>query len=219
MFPGSRAWFLAISIAAIAASPATAGPPSPDDSTVPCGINLVGTRGGVADARGEFVILPRDLAQNVIVGCEVVVDFCAGGASPGLCLSLSQPDPDVVEVDPDGCWVRGFVTSYDGLKLTLVGYAVTASTGSTSSPLIYGDGTNLTMPWPPVIVGTFDFDGAQGVAPTDISRWLTDSFAPEYRARADYDCSRTVTPVDLAKLLDVSLAGGSQTSAANTLCH
>ena len=102
----ASAWFLAVSIVGIAASAATAGVPSPDDSTVPCGMNLVGTRDGVADARGEFVIIPRDLAQNVILGCEVVIDFCAGGASPGFCLSLSQPDPDVVEVSPDGCRVK-----------------------------------------------------------------------------------------------------------------
>jgi hypothetical protein len=40
------------------------------------------------------------------IACEVVIDFCAGGQSPGFCLSRSQPDPDVVEVDPDGCWVN-----------------------------------------------------------------------------------------------------------------
>ncbi len=212
-------WFLCGLIAIVPATPVLAGLPSPDDSQVPCGINLVGIRGGVPDPRGEFTIVSRDLAQNPIAGSEIVIDFCDCVGSTGFCLGDDQPDPDVVEVSPDGCRVRGTTDGSGTLRLSLVGHAFAGPASPYCPPKIYGDGANFVIDRPPIIVGAFDLDGAQGVAPPDISHWLDDSFASEYHARADYDCSRTVSPPDLAKLLDVSLGGGSLSSATGSYCH
>ena len=57
----------------LAASTAMAAVPSPADSDIPCGINLVGTTGGVADAHGEVTIVIRDLSHNPIPGSAVVL--------------------------------------------------------------------------------------------------------------------------------------------------
>ncbi len=216
-----RSWIVAILIAAwpavVHADPAKL--PSPENSDVPCGINLVGTRDGVADPRGEFTIVLRDLVGTPVYGCTVSIDFCACAGAQGFCLPASQPDVDIVGVSADGCQVTAI--AHDGvLRLSLVGYSTASPARPACPPVIYADGISFAYSsHPPIVVGAFDLDGGQGVAPPDMSRWLEDSFAPQYWSRADYDCSGTVTPVDLAKLLDVSIAGDSQVSAANTVCH
>ena len=69
----------------MAASGAMASVPSPADSDVPCGFNLVGSTGGVADSRGQFTVTVRDLAHNPIAGSSVVVDFNACAADIRVC--------------------------------------------------------------------------------------------------------------------------------------
>jgi hypothetical protein len=210
---------LALVAIPLASSADTAKLPSPENSDIPCGIQLVGTSNGVADRRGEFTFVIRDIVNIPIANASVTLDFCACGAAQGLCIAPQQPDPNVW-VSPDGCQVSG-LTAVDGtLRLSLIGHATTTDAGVACAPRIYADGISFEYSThPDIVVAAYDLDGAQGVAPPDLSRWLDDSFAASYRSRADYDCSRTVTPVDLAKLLDVSLAGGSATSAANCLCH
>src|SRR5687768_17377471 len=73
----------------LAASSAMAAVPSPADSQVLCGLNLVGTNGGVADVKGQFSIIVRDLAQNPIAGSSVVIDFNA--CTPDIRVCSAQP--------------------------------------------------------------------------------------------------------------------------------
>jgi len=216
-----RSWGLAALIAvwpvALHADPAKL--PSPENSDIPCGIQFVGTRNGAADPRGEFTIFVRDLVNNPVHGCAVTIDFCACAGAQGFCLAPQQPDPDVFQVSADGCLVTGFAN--DGtLRLSLIGHATTGDAGTACAPVIYADGVSFAYSThPDIVVAAFDLDGAQGVAPPDLSRWLADAFAGAYRSRADYDCSGTVTTADLARWLDVSLGGDSGASAANCLCH
>jgi hypothetical protein len=169
---------------------------------------------GLPDPRGEFTILVSDLAMIPIAGAAVTIQFNACEGTPRVCLAAEQPDLDVISVSPDGSMVTA-VTPGDGtVRLTLVGSV--EGTAGTSCALVFGDGVNLGMV---PSIAAFDLDGAGGVRVPDVSMWLQESFAPDYRGRADYDCSGTITPADLALLLGVSLAGGSANSATGALCH
>ena len=79
----------------LAASTAMAAVPSPADSDIPCGINLVGTTGGVADAHGEVTIVIRDLSHNPIPGSAVVLDLNSCEIDSRIC----QAQPAVPAAD------------------------------------------------------------------------------------------------------------------------
>src|SRR5947207_5887445 len=51
--------------------------PSAANCTIPCGINPVGTTGGVPDIKGEFTVTIRDFANNPIANCDVCIAFNA----------------------------------------------------------------------------------------------------------------------------------------------
>jgi len=201
----------------LAASSAMAAVPSPADSDVPCGLNLVGSTSGVADSRGEFTITVRDLAHNPIAGSSVVIDFNACSVDIRVC--SVQP---VAGVTADCSGAVGEINAVtDGagtVVLRIVGGARNIASGSPASPFkcatVYADGVNLGN----INVGAYDENGAGGVNPADISVWLPDSFDADYVGRSDFNCTNTVNPADLSLLLGVSLGGGSFASCAS-YCH
>jgi len=201
---------------AIAASSAMAAVPSPDDSDVPCGINLVGSTGGVADSKGEFTIIVRDLAQNPIAGSSVVISFDACEIDIRVC--SVQPVSGVVADCLSGP-VGEISAVTDGagtVVLRVVGGARNNSAGAAAEGFkcatVYADGVNLTLPVGGLNVGAFDQNGAGGINPADISVWLSDSFDAGLEGRSDFNCSNTINPVDLSLLLSASLGGGSAAS-------
>lgn len=203
----------------LAASSAMVAVPSPADSDVPCGLNLVGTTGGVADSRGEFTIVVRDLAHNPIAGSSVVIDFNACALDIRVC--SAQP---VAGVTADCSGAVGSISAVtDGagsVVLRIVGGARNSASGTPGAGFkcatVYADGVNLGT----INVGAFDENGAGGVNPADISVWLPDSFAypTTYVGRSDFNCSNSINPADLSTLLGASLGGGSFNSCA-AYCH
>jgi hypothetical protein len=203
----------------LAASSAMASVPSPADSDVPCGLNLVGTAGGVADSRGQFTIVVRDLAHNPIGGSSVVIDFNACAADIRVC--SVQP---VAGVTADCSGAVGQISAVtDGtgsVVLRIVGGARNLAAHTPGAGFkcatVYADGVNLGN----INVGAYDENGGGGVNPADISLWLPDSFdfPATYRGRSDFNCSNTINPTDLALLLGASL-GAASTASCGAYCH
>jgi hypothetical protein len=201
----------------LAASSAMAAVPSPADSDVPCGFNLVGTTGGVADARGEFTITVRDLAHNPIIGSSVVIDFNACAVDIRIC--SVQPVAGVTADCSGAVGEINAVTNGAGaVVLRIVGGARNTASGSPAAGFkcatVYADGVNLGT----INVGAYDENGAGGVNPADISLFLPDSFDGDYEGRSDFNCSQTVNPADLSLLIGTSLGGGSAASCG-AYCH
>ena len=203
----------------LAASSAMASVPSPADSDVPCGLTLVGSTGGVADARGQFTITVRDLAHNPIAGSSVVIDFNACAADIRVC--SVQP---VAGVTADCSGAVGSISAVsDGagsVVLRVVGGARNTAAHTVGAGFkcatVYADGVNLGT----INVAAFDENGAGGVNPADISVWLPDSFdyPATYRGRSDYNCTNSINPADLSLLLGASL-GGASFNSCSAYCH
>lgn len=207
---------LSVLVSGVAAGLVGADTPEPPNATMPCHINLVGTTGGTADAAGEFSIVVRDFANNPMAGSVVSVFFaeCAD-----LRIAAVQPFPGLtVDCGATVGTVTG-ITNGDGIvEFRIVGGARNLSGGAPGAGFrcarVYADGVLLGT----VNVGAFDQNGAGGVNPVDVSLWLGDIFSGSYFGRSDYDCSGTLSPVDLSRLLSASLSGGSMASAAS-YCH
>jgi len=200
----------------LAASSAMAAVPSPADSSVPCGLNLVGSTGGVADVRGDLTIIIRDLALTPIAGSSVVINFNA--CTPDIRVCSVQPAAGVTASCPGTVGEISGVTDGSGtIVLRIVGGANNVG-GSAAAGFkcatVYADGVNMGT----INVGAFDQNGGGGVNPTDISLFLPDSFDGDFEGRSDYNCSNTVNPTDLSLLLGASLGGGSG-SSCGAYCH
>ena len=203
----------------LAASSAMAAVPSPADSDVPCGLDLVGSTGGVADPRGQVTILVRDLAHNPIAGSSVVIDFTSCVLDIRVC--SVQP---VAGVTADCSGTVGSISAVtDGtgsVTIRVVGGARNTASGTPGAGFkcatVYADGVNLGT----INVGAFDENSAGGVNPADISVWLPDSFAfpTTYVGRSDFNCTNSINPADLSLLLGASLGGQSFNSCA-AFCH
>ena len=189
-------------------------PPDPPRATVPCGIVLVGTTGGIADPLGEFSVTIRDLANNPVEGCEVEIDF--GGCNPDIHVSTDQPFPGVtmeclagnhaiVRATTDGTG-RAFFRIVGGAHVT------TAGTGAGFDCAEVRAGGFVVAK---INVATYDLNLAGGINPVDIATWLPDLFTGMYVGRGDYNCTQTLNPADLAMLISASLASGSTQSAAS----
>ena len=200
-------------VAMLGFSPRLAGakPPSAADSSVPCGINLVGTTAGVADARGEFTIVARDIAHNPLPGTAVAIDF--SGCTPDIRLCSVQSAAGTA-VDCTGNVIHAVTDGNGQVTLRILGGANNATGGAPGAGFecarVSADGIWLAF----VNVGAVDQDGAGGVNPADVSLWLSDAFAfpATYVGRSDFDCSHTIDPADLSLLIQASLGGGSSQS-------
>jgi len=200
----------------LAASSAMAAVPSAADSDVPCGLNLVGTTGGVADVLGTLTITVRDLAHNPIAGSSVVIDFNA--CTPDIRVCSVQPVAGVTADCSGAVGEIDAVTDGSGsVTIRIVGGANNTAFGTPGAGFkcatVYADGVNLGT----INVGAFDENGAGGVNPADISVYLGDAFGA-YVGRSDFNCTNSINPADLAVLLGASLGGGSFNSCA-AYCH
>jgi hypothetical protein len=202
----------------LVASSAMAAVPSPADSDVPNGMNLVGTAGGVADVRGEFSITIRDLAHNPIAGSSVVISF--DGCTPDIRLCASQVTAGVTPDCASGAVgeVSGVTDGTGVVTFRVQGGANNTASGTPAAAfncgVVYADGVNMG----PINVGAYDQNGAGGVTPPDVSVWLSDSFDGDIEGRSDFNATNTVNPADLSVLLGVVLGGGS-TSSCGAYCH
>jgi hypothetical protein len=214
-------------IGAASCSVANAGTCASDpysDSDVPCGINLVGTHSGIADPRGAFTIVVRDIAHNPVVGCEVTIDF---GACSDLRIATVQTSPGVTvecvstPAHPfPHALIHATTDAMGAVHMSIIGSATNTAAHTPGAGFkcatVYGGTGNLGT----MNVGAFDQDGGGGVNPADISAWLPDFFdyPTTYRGRSDFNCTNSINPADLSILLGVSLGSGSTESAAD-YCH
>jgi len=199
---------------------AMASVPSPCNSTIPCGISIVGNTGGAADVKGQFSVSIRDLANNPVANASVVVDFSA--CCNDIRLSTTQLAPGVT-LDVPTKTVRA-IADAGGIATFIVmgGASELGATPATGCAKIYADGVLITdgvCKPPSVQVAAYDLNGAllggAGVGPADLSRWLADFFSTPtpYRARSDYDysvlCTQDTGPADLSKWLALFFGSGS----------
>jgi len=202
---------------------AMASVPSACNTTIPCGIPVVGQTAGVADGLGQFTITVRDLANNPVANSSVVIDFSA--CCNDVHLSSTQFGAGVT-VDVPTKTVRAIGNASGVVTFRVMGGADGgpggASTPSGGCAKIYADGVLLTdgiCKPASVQVAVYDLNGSlgggAGVGPADLSVWLGDLFATPapYRARSDYDysvlCVQDISPADLSKWLAVLFGNGS----------
>jgi hypothetical protein len=208
---------------AVAPSFAACPPPEggPYDHEIPAHINLVGLASGVPDARGEFTVMIRDLAQNPVSDCEVAIDFrnCWG-----IRLGTNQPWPGTAlscELNEHG-WpfavMRGTSDANGRVTFRIVGGSV--NSGNNTAGNVFDCAFVLVggVVAAQASVGAFDQNGQNGVGPADIALWLEDAFDAEYEGRSDYNGTNDVSPADLALLIGAVLGGGS-TSSSTSYCQ
>jgi len=184
--------------------------PSPANDTTPACISLVGATGTTAAPAGQFVVICRDLANNLQPGMNVVIDL---SGCPELFICADQLDPAATV----NCLNKTVskVTGADGsVHFDVLG----GSTGSGNAVTllnggrIYKNGTLIQSP----TVSAFDLDGSGGVGANDMSAWLGDFIITLPFGRSDYDCSGSVGANDLSIWLGVF---GSQTMAESCASH
>jgi hypothetical protein len=201
-------------LALVAASMPAAAEPSAGNSVTPPCISLVGTSGGIpARGAGAFEVIVRDLANNPIVGAQVVIDL---SDCPELHLCADQGDPDAI-VNCAAKTVRKLTDATGTVGFTLLGGSNGAGDAGEllHAGKIYEDGFLIGSP----TVSAFDLDGAGGVGINDLSAWLTDfgtAGAPAF-GRSDYDCSGTVSINDFSLLL-TALGSGAQLESCAATC-
>jgi len=204
------------------ASSALAAIPSPADSDIPCGINLVATVSGAADPKGLFTITVRDVAQNPIPGSSVVIDFdacVAAGNVQDIRLCSVQPAPGVTATCTSPVGEISAVTNGSGsVTLTIVGNAQNvgaAPAAGFNCATVFADGVNMGT----INVGTFDEDGSAGYL-ADGSSWKEDykaSINPPFPSigRSDFDCDGQLL-ADLAVWFQVYKDIGASNSTSCT---
>jgi hypothetical protein len=204
---------LALSALAIAvALPCDAGVPTPNTSTVPTHLLLVGRdANGNPDPNGLAMIIVRRFTTTV-PGSVVYFDFTQ---APDLRLCTDQPDADIhVGCPTNPSIAYGYTDSNGQLSFTLVGRADHSQpAGGQASVRIYADG----VPFGTIPVGALDHDG-DGMSPADQSLWMQDFFSGAHLERADLDGDGIVGPADLSVWLEAFFAAGSTSGCAGALC-
>lgn len=183
---------------------ARAGPASPCDCSLPCGIVLGGTSpGGVPDPAGTFTVVTRDLAHNPWSEGPVTFDF---SGCPDVSICSAQVTRGVtVTCDAGKRTVAAMPDPHGVITLTLVGGVAHRSSPASAGCLkIYAAGVILTdgSCHLPVTVSALDESGGDGLTVADLSLWLADALAPTYLPRSDFDhavlCENKVGPSDLS---------------------
>ncbi len=188
--------------------------PSGQNSTIPMGIRVVGhNESGSPDLSGEFRVTVRDLANNVISGARVRVEFLPC-AAVRLCPS-QEPRITTVNCDLDGPWVEG-LTGVDGVwRAVIVGCS--SGAGAPASPgcaRIHADGVLLGN----VRVALPDLAGCDGVGANDLSVWLGDFVTGLDLQRCDLDFSGMIGANDLSLWLTLFGSGASALNCAAAPC-
>jgi len=185
------------------------GIPSAALSTTPDHIRLVSSTIGHPDAvAGQFKIVARDVINNPLFDCLVVIDL---SNCPDLTICSDQLDPDALtSCAPKS--IRKFTNRNGEVTFTLLGGSNGAGHASSlaHSARTFGNGALMASP----SVSSFDLDGSSGVGSGDLSVWITDFGSGMDWARSDYDGDGRVGAGDLSEWLTVFGAGGSTQSCA-----
>jgi len=205
----------------LVAGVAMAGVPSAANSTLPLGIQFVGHTGGVADVKGQAVVIVRDAGNNPVINSTVELLF-------GACASAVPSDLNLDDVQ-----------TFAGTSLNCAGFVMVAVTNGAGQATfrIVGGASALPGNNPGITVacctvradgqvlgnlrvGAYDLNSSGGVNGADQSLLLATLFAGPagYRTRADYNGNGIVDSADLSKLLSVQFGAGSLTSAAVPFC-
>jgi hypothetical protein len=193
----------------LVAAVAMAGVPSASNSTVaPTFVRLNVNKVGVPDTLGAnntVVITIRDLANNPVIGSNVVIDISACAAAD-MRLGNNQYNANYI-VNCTGKTVGGYTNAAGQVRFTLIG----GSTGSTVSPIgigcgrIYADGVLISSPTVPA----YDLNNAGGLGAADVGVLLGDigayiaggSVPAAVRGRSDLDGNASLGAADLGILL------------------
>ena len=194
--------------------PALADVPSPQTSSVPDLLTLVGRDGGGAiDPSAPFTVVVRKLSGRPVPGADVVLEF---SGCPDLRFCADQGDPNVT-ADCTHHVIRARADGNGQVTFHVQGCA--ANTGASRGPTgpalnVYADGVPLKV----VRVAALDETGSNGLDPNDLSAWLADFFSGEAFARSDYDGDGTLDPNDLSLWLGAFLGGASALGCGSATC-
>jgi hypothetical protein len=205
----------------LVAGVAMAGVPSAANSTLPAGIQYVGSQGGVVDAKGQAIVTVRDAGNNPVINSTVELLF-------GACATAVPSDLNLDDVQP-----------FPGLAVNCAGNVVVAVTNASGqatfrivggAAALPGNNPGITTPCCTVRadgqvlgtlrVGAYDLNTSGGVNAADQSLFLSTLFASPagYRCRADYNGDGLCNSADLSKILSVQFGAGSGTSAVAPFC-
>ena len=210
----------------LAASAAMASVPSSANSTIgysfcssptQCGIYLVGSKTGVVDPAGQFVITVRDLANNLIANSTVVVDFSActryRASNAQLFAGLTVDNLGrTVRAQTNGSGQATFRIIGGGCVVAPAGNTAGGSAISGACARIFADGVLLGS----VKTAYPDMDGVSGVGGNDLAAVAGDVFGYPGDAanvqRSDYDFSGALNGNDLAKFSSLLFSTNSLSS-------
>jgi hypothetical protein len=203
----------AILVLALSASPGAAEMPCGGcNSTTPTCITLVGSNGSAPAATfGQFTVVVRDLANNPLVGAQVVIDI-----SNALDLAICSDQLDVNATVDCALGRVSKLTGVDGsVSFTVLGHSNGSGNASTllGGGRIFANGTLLQSP----TVSAFDLDGGAGVGANDLSAWLTDFGSGQPFGRSDYDCSGGIGANDLSFWL-TAFGSGTMAESCGASC-
>jgi hypothetical protein len=219
---------------------ALAGIPSPGNSDKPSYIDVVGTvsvlatsgapvpGAGVPDSRGTFTIVVRDLGNNAIGNCQVVLDFgaCTDMTlcySPALLItgeSYQYPYDTTQVIDCPSYTLRGYTDVLGSVTFSVVGLAF--NTGVHPGPganciNILAAGVSLGR----ATCAVYDQNGAvttNGVEVTDMVGILKDWGSGIYFGRSDLDHDGFLTVLDLVPFRKCYGDGTSSNGCGYTYC-
>lgn len=205
----------------LVAGVAMAGVPSAANSSLPTGIQFVGSNGGVADVKGQAVVTVRDAGNNPVINSTVELLFGACATDPNSDLNLDDVQTFAgVAVNCAGNVVVAVTNASGQATFRIVGGA-NALPGNNpginvACCTVRADGQVLGN----LRVAAYDLNTSGGVNAADQSLLLSTLFAGPagYRTRADYNGDGTVNSADLSKLLSVQFGAGSLQSAVAPFC-
>jgi hypothetical protein len=202
---------------------ALAGIPSPANSTKPAYIDVVGTASGVADSRGTFTIVVRDLGNNPVANSQVVLDF-GSCTDMSLCYDVATapayPYGTAQSIDCASWTLRGFTDVSGQITFTVVGAG--KNNGVAPGPganciNILADGVSLGR----ATSVEFDQNGlitTNGVEVTDMVGILKDWGSGIYFGRSDIDHDGSLTVLDIVPWRTCFGAGTSGNGCGFTYC-
>jgi hypothetical protein len=208
----------------LGASAVMAGVPNAGNSSIGSGIILVGTAGGVADVKGQKLIVVRDALNQPVQNSTVTINFSAAANGSDIRLCSTQPFAGV-GVSCGNKEVVALTDATGTATFRVVGHALNPGGGTPGAPApgfgagaatVKADGVSLGT----LTVATADENGAQGCNTVDLALMLNDNFsdvpatAANERGRSDYNADGKVNVVDVALFLNIKNANGSTASCA-----
>ncbi len=194
----------------LVAGAAFASVPNPANSTIPLGITLVGTTGGVADAVGQFTVTVRDFGNNLIPNSSVIIDVSAN--TPDIKIQSTQPFAGLT-TDCTTKTVRALTNASGVATFRVVGSSIGPTVAGFNLGTILADGVVLGH----MEVAALDLDGTGGAGANDLAVWTGYFLHGTPAGAADFDYNGSLGANDLATWVGGFLKAGS-TVSASPLC-